>query len=92
MKALVFHGPGSRHWEDVSEPTLEAPTDIIIRVDASTICGSDLHILKGDVPAVKSGTILGHEAVGTVTEMGEAVAVGDRVSSRASRRLCREQP
>ncbi len=82
MKALVFHGPGSREWEDVPEPTLEAPTDIIIRVDASTICGSDLHILKGDVPAVKPGTILGHEAVGTVTEVGEAVTtveVGDRV-------------
>ena len=82
MKALVFHGPGSRQWEDVPEPTLAAPTDIIIRVDASTICGSDLHILKGDVPAVKPGTILGHEAVGTVTEVGDAVTtveVGDRV-------------
>jgi alcohol dehydrogenase len=82
MKALVFHGPGSRQWEEVPEPTLEAPTDIVIRVDASTICGSDLHILKGDVPTVKPGTILGHEAVGTVTEVGEAVttvAVGDRV-------------
>ena len=82
MKALVFHGPGSRRWEDVPVPTLAAPTDIIIRVDASTICGSDLHILKGDVPAVKPGTILGHEAVGTVTEVGDAVTtieVGDRV-------------
>ena len=82
MKALVFHGPGSRHWEDAPEPTLAAPTDIIIRVDASTICGSDLHILKGDVPTVKPGTILGHEAVGTVTEVGDAVTtveVGDRV-------------
>ena len=71
MKALVFHGPGSREWEEVPNPTLEAPTDIIIRVDASTICGSDLHILKGDVPTVKPGTILGHEAVGTVVEVGE---------------------
>ena len=51
MKALVFHGPGSRQWEEVPDPTLEAPTDIITRVDASTICGSDLHILKGDVLA-----------------------------------------
>ena len=82
MKALVFHGPGSRQWEEVPEPTLEAPTDIVIRVDASTICGTDLHILKGDVPEVRPGTILGHEAVGTVTEVGAAVttvAVGDRV-------------
>jgi len=57
MKALVFAGPGSCQWEDVPEPKLEAPTDIVIRVDASTICGSDLHIHKGDVSAVKPGCI-----------------------------------
>lgn len=82
MKALVYHGPGSRRWEEVPDPTLEAPTDIIIQVDAATICGTDLHILKGDVPEVEPGTILGHEAVGTVLQAGEAVTtvtVGDRV-------------
>ena len=53
MKALVYHGPGQRAWEDVPDPVIEQPTDIVVRIDSSTICGSDLHILKGDVPAVK---------------------------------------
>jgi len=82
MKALVYHGPGQRAWEDVPDPVIELPTDIVVRIDSSTICGSDLHILKGDVPAVKPGTILGHEAVGTVVEKGAAVStleLGDRV-------------
>ncbi len=82
MKALVYHGPGQRAWEDVPDPVIEQPTDIVVRIDSSTICGSDLHILKGDVPAVKPGTILGHEAVGTVVEKGAAVStleLGDRV-------------
>ena len=82
MKALVYHGPGQRAWEDVPDPVIEQPTDIVVRIDSSTICGSDLHILKGDVPAVKPGTILGHEAVGTVVEKGSAVStleLGDRV-------------
>ena len=82
MKALVYHGPGQRAWEDVPDPVIEQPTDIVVRIDTSTICGTDLHILKGDVPAVKPGTILGHEAVGTVTAKGAAVStleIGDRV-------------
>jgi alcohol dehydrogenase len=82
MKALVYHGPGEKAWETVPDPAIEEPTDVIVRIDSSTICGTDLHILKGDVPAVKPGTILGHEAVGTITEIGSAVttlAVGDRV-------------
>jgi len=82
MKALVYHGPGKRAWEDVPDPTIVEPTDAIVRIDSSTICGTDLHILKGDVPEVKPGTILGHEAVGTVVETGSAVttiAPGDRV-------------
>ncbi len=82
MKALVYHGPGSKAWEDVPDPTLEQPTDVIVRIDTTTICGTDLHILKGDVPAVTDGRILGHEGVGTVVETGSAVqtvAVGDRV-------------
>ncbi|MET0474510.1 MAG: zinc-dependent alcohol dehydrogenase family protein [Mycobacterium sp.] len=82
MKAMVFHGPGHSSWEDVPAPTIHQPTDAIVRVDAVTICGTDLHILKGDVPEVQRGRILGHEAVGTVTAIGSAVTrltVGDRV-------------
>ena len=82
MKALVYHGPGEKAWEDVADPQIISPTDAIVQVDTTTICGTDLHILKGDVPAVKDGTVLGHEGVGTITEVGGAVtklAVGDRV-------------
>ncbi|TNC47357.1 zinc-dependent alcohol dehydrogenase family protein [Mumia zhuanghuii] len=82
MKALVYHGPGSKAWEEVPDPRIQKPTDVIVRIDTTTICGTDLHILKGDVPAVTEGRILGHEGVGTVTEVGSAVstvAVGDRV-------------
>ena len=82
MHALVYHGPGQKAWEEVPKPTLQDDTDAIVRVDAVTICGTDLHILKGDVPAVTDGRILGHEAVGTVEEVGSAVKnvdVGDKV-------------
>lgn len=82
MKALVYHGPGNKAWEDVPDPTLKNPTDAIVRIETTTICGTDLHILKGDVPAVQDGRILGHEGVGIVTEVGDAVSnvkVGDRV-------------
>ena len=82
MKALVYHGPAQKAWETVPDPVIQEPTDVIVRIDSSTICGTDLHILKGDVPTVKPGTILGHEAVGTITELGSSVttlAVGDRV-------------
>jgi alcohol dehydrogenase len=82
MKALVYHGPGQRSWDEVPDPEIMEPTDAIVRIDSSTICGTDLHILKGDVPEVTPGTILGHEAVGTIVEIGSAVttvAVGDRV-------------
>jgi alcohol dehydrogenase len=50
MRALVYHGPGQRGWDTVADPTIIDPTDIVVRIDTSTICGSDLHILKGDVP------------------------------------------
>ena len=70
MKALVFHGPGSKAWEEVPNPQIIDNTDAIVRVDCTTICGSDLHILKGDVPEVTQGRILGHEAVGTVESVG----------------------
>jgi alcohol dehydrogenase len=82
MKALVYHGPGNKTWEDVADAEVREPTDVVVRVDTTTICGTDLHILHGDVPAVTDGRILGHEAVGTVTAVGAAVtgfAAGDRV-------------
>ena len=73
MKALVYHGPGRKAWEEVPKPSLVHDTDAIVRVDAGTICGTDLHILKGDVPTVDDGRILGHEAVGTVEQVGSGV-------------------
>ena len=82
MKALVYHGPGQKSWETVPDPSPAEPTDIVVQIDTTTICGTDLHILKGDVPAVTDGRILGHEAVGTVAAVGAAVtslAEGDRV-------------
>ena len=66
MKAVVYHGPGKRAWEEVPDATILEPTDVIARVDTTTICGTDLHILKGDVPEVEEGRILGHEAIGTI--------------------------
>ncbi|MFG1626062.1 alcohol dehydrogenase catalytic domain-containing protein [Kribbella sp. NPDC049227] len=82
MKALVYHGPGKKAWEDVPDAAVQDPTDVVVRVDTTTICGTDLHILQGDVAAVTDGRILGHEAVGTITAVGSAVTgfhVGDRV-------------
>jgi alcohol dehydrogenase len=82
VKAVVYHGPGDKRWESVSDPRIEAPTDVLARITTTTICGTDLHILKGDVPEVKPGTVLGHEAVGIVEETGSAVTrfrKGDRV-------------
>lgn len=82
MKALVYGGPGEKAWADKADPVLADPRDAIIRVDAVTICGTDLHILKGDVPETRPGTTLGHEAVGTVVEVGAGVTTltpGDRV-------------
>ena len=82
MKALVFGGPGQRSWDTAEDPSIVDPTDVIVGIDTTTICGTDLHILKGDVPAVTEGRILGHEAVGTVLETGSAVSGlkrGDRV-------------
>jgi alcohol dehydrogenase len=99
MKALVYHGPGLRSWEEVPDPVIQEPTDVVVRIDSSTICGTDLHILKGDVPEVKPGTILGHEAVGTVVEKGTGVTTleaGDRVlvsciTSCGRCRFCKER-
>ncbi|MCU1377052.1 MAG: Threonine dehydrogenase and related Zn-dependent dehydrogenase [Acidimicrobiales bacterium] len=98
MRALVYHGPATMSWEEVPKPVLLTDTDAIVRVDAVTICGTDLHILKGDVPAVTDGRILGHEAVGTVEEIGAGVKnvrVGDKVlvsciTACGACRFCRE--
>src|ERR1700722_7480657 len=82
MKAIVYHGPGAKAWEEVARPQLIDDSDAIVRVDTTTICGTDLHILKGDVPAMIDGRIIGHEAVGTVEEVGTGVKnvhPGDRV-------------
>ena len=82
MHGLVYRGPGRRAWEERPEPVLQDPTDAIVRITTSTICGTDLHILKGDVPSVTEGRILGHEGVGVVTEVGPGVSTfrrGDRV-------------
>jgi alcohol dehydrogenase len=82
MKALVYEGAGQKSWTEVPDPTISDPRDAIIEVDAVTICGTDLHILGGDVPAVTPGRVLGHEAVGTVVQVGAGVSgltPGDRV-------------
>src|SRR5450432_2181215 len=82
MKALVYHGPGRRAWEDKPRPTIQDPSDAIVRITTSTICGTDLHILKGDLPAVIDGRILGHEGIGIVEQVGTGVSefkVGDKV-------------
>ena len=97
MKALVYHGPGNKAWEEVPTPTIQADTDAVVRIDMTTICGTDLHILKGDTPEVVPGRVLGHEAVGTVEQVGtgvKTVAPGDRVlvsciSACGSCRFCR---
>lgn len=98
MKAIVYHGPGQKSWDEVPDPVISADTDAIVRVDSTTICGTDLHILKGDVPEVTPGRILGHEAVGTVQSVGSGVRrvhAGDRVlvsciSSCGTCSYCRE--
>ena len=73
MKALVYKGPGQKDWAEKEKPGIQKPTDVIVKVTKTTICGTDLHILKGDVPAVTPGRTLGHEGVGVVEEVGDAV-------------------
>ncbi len=74
MKALVYHGPGKRGWEEKPKPVIKNPFDAIIRMTKTTICGTDLHIMKGDVPEVIEGLILGHEGIGVVEEVGTGVS------------------
>ncbi|MBT2212700.1 zinc-dependent alcohol dehydrogenase family protein [Actinomadura sp. NEAU-AAG7] len=98
MRTLAYHGPGQKAWEEVPDPVITDPGDAVVRVDAVTICGTDLHILKGDVPEVTGGRILGHEAVGTVEEVGPGVRTvepGDQVlvsciTACGTCRFCRE--
>jgi alcohol dehydrogenase len=99
MKALVFHGPGKRSWETVPDAASKDPTDVVVQVTSTTICGTDLHILQGGVPEVQPGTILGHEAVGRIVAKGDAVTtvdIGDRVlisciTSCGRCRFCKER-
>lgn len=82
MKAVVFHDVGDIRLEDVPEPKIEQPTDAIVRLTASAICGTDLHFIRGTFPGMKEGTVLGHEGVGVVEQVGPGVrniSVGDRV-------------
>ena len=98
MRAMVYRGPGLRAFEEVPDPEITDDADVIVRVDATTICGTDLHILNGDVHTVRPGRILGHEAVGTVEDVGSAVRTmgeGDRVlvsciSACGACRYCRD--
>lgn len=82
MKAVVFHDIGDIRLEDVPEPRLKEPTDAVVRLTASAICGTDLHMVRGTMPGMKSGTVLGHEGVGVIEQVGPEVrnlAPGDRV-------------
>src|SRR5271154_4009171 len=82
MKAFVYRGPGKKALEDHAKPEITSPTDAIVKIVKTTICGTDLHILKGDVPTCEPGRILGHEGVGVVHEAGSGVTAfkaGDRV-------------
>lgn len=97
MKALVYNGRGGITWEEHPDPSIAEPTDIILQVTTTTICGTDIHVIKGGVPDTPVGTVLGHEGVGVVKEVGSAVtnvSVGDRVLATAmsacgSCRLCK---
>jgi len=82
MKALVYNGPGNRAFKEKPKPELKETTDAVVKITKTTICGTDLHIMKGDVPTVTEGRTLGHEGVGVIEEVGEGVSnfkKGDRV-------------
>src|ERR1700674_1949923 len=82
MRALVYHGPGKRAWENTPRPTIQDASDAIVRITTSTICGTDLHILKGDLASVTDGRILGHEGIAVVEQVGTGVSefhVGEKV-------------
>jgi alcohol dehydrogenase len=74
MKALVYHGPGKKSWDEKPKPFIKDSTDAIVKILKTTICGTDLHIMKGDVPTVTDGRIIGHEGVGIIEEVGASVS------------------
>src|SRR5450432_2122064 len=74
MKALIYHGPGKKAWEQTAKPGIELATDAVVKILKTTICGTDLHIMKGDLPEVTDGRILGHEGVGIIEEVGSSVS------------------
>ena len=92
MKALVYNGPGKKSVEEKPRPDIAAPTDAVVKLLKTTICGTDLHILKGDVPTCTPGRILGHEGVGIVRRLGPGVSadikVGDRVGFGYTHKVC----
>ena len=88
MKAVVFHAVGDIRIDNVPEPQLQGPTDAIVRITVSAICGTDLHMVRGTLPGMKPGTILGHEAVGTVVEVGSAVTTIEPGASTARSSAC----
>ena len=82
MRALVYRGPDKISLEDKPKPQIENPTDCIVRITKTTICGTDLHIKKGDVPTVEQGRTLGHEGIGVIEAVGNAVSnfhINDKV-------------
>ncbi len=82
MKALVYHSPGKKSLEDKPKPTVKKTTDAIVKISCTTICGTDIHIMKGDVSTVTDGRTLGHEGVGVIEEIGSSVSnfrTGDKV-------------
>jgi alcohol dehydrogenase len=82
MKALIYQGPSKKSFGEREKPKITTPTDAIVKISKTTICGTDLHILKGDVPTCEPGRILGHEGVGVIETVGQAVSAfkpGDRV-------------
>ena len=85
MKAVVFHGVGDIRLDDVPEPKIKEPTDAIVRLTASAICGTDLHMVRGTMPGMEPGTILGHEGVGVVEEVGTACATSASATASSSR-------
>ena len=74
MKALVYHGTGKKYWEEKPKPVIKESTDAVVKIFKTTICGTDLHIMKGDVPTVTDGRIIGHEGVGIIEETGSGVS------------------
>ncbi len=99
MRALVYHGPGRISWDTVADPVIEDPGDAVVRVGTTTVCGTDLHILRGDLAEVPAGTVLGHEAVGEVVATGDDVrrlhpgnrVIVSSVSACGRSRPCRDR-